>query len=331
MLLKNNSSPFFSVIIPVYNKAPHISRSVYSVLNQDFDNFELLIINDASTDDSLSIINNFTDKRIRLFNRHVPGPGGYAARNLGIKNSYGKWIAFLDADDEWYNNHLLELYNLILLYKNIKIVTTSWKTIDPNIDSEFINSFCETHSYLEHKIITNYEYLVNSYKKCTPFWTGVISIKKSVLMKIRGFPEDKFKRGGDTDTWLRAIFYCKYSAWSSKITAIYYRDSINMVSNSYPSTGLCEKQTVKRLLYIENDKKIKLALKKFANLKILNGSTRAILNGFTLSKKTYFNLYFFVLEPKQIFLFLILFIFPNNLFKLSFKIYFKIKNLLFVK
>jgi len=79
--------PFFSVVIPIYNKGPHIHRSISSVINQTFQNFELILVNDASTDNSLEEIQKFTDEHIRLFQRTQPGPGGYAARNLGIEKA----------------------------------------------------------------------------------------------------------------------------------------------------------------------------------------------------------------------------------------------------
>src|SRR5690606_31751069 len=95
-----------SVIVPAYNKGPHIKRCINSIVKQTYSCFELIIVYDQSSDDTLKGIEEFTDSRIRLFKRDVPGPGGYAARNLGIEKANGNWIAFLDADDEWYPDHL---------------------------------------------------------------------------------------------------------------------------------------------------------------------------------------------------------------------------------
>src|SRR5690625_1627721 len=103
-------SPFFSVVIPVYNKELYVARAINSILNQSFKDFELIIVCDPSTDSSNSIVRKFSDRRIKVFNRNKPGLGGYAARNLGIKNSSGQWISFLDADDEWYLDHLQKMY-----------------------------------------------------------------------------------------------------------------------------------------------------------------------------------------------------------------------------
>jgi glycosyltransferase involved in cell wall biosynthesis len=105
---KMSDNPFFSVIVPVYNKEKYVHRAVSSILNQSYKDFELIIVCDPSTDNSNAEVEKFTDPRIRVFHRDKPGPGGYAARNLGIENSKGQWISFLDADDVWYSSHLDE-------------------------------------------------------------------------------------------------------------------------------------------------------------------------------------------------------------------------------
>ena len=100
------STPFFSVVIPRYNNDPHVGRALRSVFNQSYQDFEILIIDDASTDGSLEAVYNFHDTRIRIFKRSSPGSGGYATRNLGISEVRGQWIALLDADDSWRPDHL---------------------------------------------------------------------------------------------------------------------------------------------------------------------------------------------------------------------------------
>jgi len=93
--------PFFSIVIPVHNKAPYLGRSIGSVINQNFTDFELILIDDASADRSLVEMQKFADPRIRILHRDAPGAGGYAARNLGVMEAKAEWVAFLDADDEW--------------------------------------------------------------------------------------------------------------------------------------------------------------------------------------------------------------------------------------
>lgn len=87
-----------SVVIPLYNKEQIIEKSLNSVLSQDYDDFEVVIVNDGSTDRSAEIVKAIDDSRIRLIEQENGGPS--KARNTGVKNAKGEWIVFLDADDE---------------------------------------------------------------------------------------------------------------------------------------------------------------------------------------------------------------------------------------
>ncbi len=97
---KLNDTPFVSIVIPTYNRARFLGRSVRSVLNQTNKNFEVIVVDDASTDDTAEIIKTFKDNRIRYI-RHDANAGAAAARNTGIKVSRGEYVAFQDSDDEW--------------------------------------------------------------------------------------------------------------------------------------------------------------------------------------------------------------------------------------
>ena len=89
-----------SVIIPTYNRAKLIKRSILSVLNQTYQNFEIIVVDDGSADDTKSVVESFNNPKIRYI-RHDINKGQSAARNTGIKNAKGKYIAFQDSDDEW--------------------------------------------------------------------------------------------------------------------------------------------------------------------------------------------------------------------------------------
>jgi glycosyltransferase involved in cell wall biosynthesis len=94
-----------SVVIPLYNRANVIKRTVQSVLNQTFHEFEIIVVDDGSTDNPEIVLNEIDDDRIKLV-RHETNQNGSVARNTGIKLAQGKYIAFLDSDDEWFDNHL---------------------------------------------------------------------------------------------------------------------------------------------------------------------------------------------------------------------------------
>jgi glycosyltransferase involved in cell wall biosynthesis len=94
-------NPKVSVIIPTYNRAHLVSRAIHSVLNQTYQRFEIIVVDDGSTDKSEEAIRSFKDSRIRHIS-HIENKGGAAARNTGIKAAKGHYIAFLDSDDEWF-------------------------------------------------------------------------------------------------------------------------------------------------------------------------------------------------------------------------------------
>lgn len=100
----------FSVIIPTYNRANVIGRAIKSVLAQSFDNLELLIVDDGSTDNTVNAIAGFADKRIRYI-KHEHNKGQNFARNTGVMAATGQYVAFLDSDDEWAGDMLQKVYN----------------------------------------------------------------------------------------------------------------------------------------------------------------------------------------------------------------------------
>lgn len=112
--------PLISVIIPLYNKEAIIERSVQSVLSQSFKDFELIVVDDGSTDNSAKIVENIQDERIRLFYQDNGGPS--KARNTGIRHAQGDWIVFLDADDELLPEALMNFWSSHLRHKDADII-----------------------------------------------------------------------------------------------------------------------------------------------------------------------------------------------------------------
>ncbi len=91
--------PLISVVIPLYNKEPYIKRAIDSILAQKIQDYEIIVIDDGSTDKSAEVVKSFPDPRIRLIQQENAGVS--AARNRGIEEAKAELIAFLDADDEW--------------------------------------------------------------------------------------------------------------------------------------------------------------------------------------------------------------------------------------
>ena len=118
------NKPFFSVVIPLYNKEQIIGKTIQSVLNQLYQNFEIVVVDDGCTDKSVSLVKKIKDERIKILRKKNGGVS--SARNLGIQNAQYNWIAFLDADDYWDENHLLTLQNVLLNQKTEGFVATGF-------------------------------------------------------------------------------------------------------------------------------------------------------------------------------------------------------------
>ncbi len=117
----------FSVVIPLYNKNLSIQNTIQSVLDQSFEDFEILVVNDGSTDNSLEIVKAIKDYRIKIIDKQNGGVS--SARNIGIKEAKYEWIAFLDADDLWKKNKLELVNSAIVNYHCKTWIITSFKTI----------------------------------------------------------------------------------------------------------------------------------------------------------------------------------------------------------
>ena len=109
-----SGTPFFSIIMPIYNREKFIVESINTVLNQRFSDFELVCVDDGSKDKSVDVIKTFQEKDTRVKLISQSNSGRCKARNAGIKAAIGKWVCFLDSDDGYLDNHLQVLYDLII-------------------------------------------------------------------------------------------------------------------------------------------------------------------------------------------------------------------------
>lgn len=261
--------PFFSVIIPVYNKESHISCSISSILEQSFSNFELIVVCDPSTDNSNAEVEKFADSRLRIFYRDEPGPGGYAARNLGIQYAQGKYISFLDADDEWWRGHLAYHYRLIS-ESNCPIVATSWLDCWEGESPSFNAADSDVY---DGTVLHTAGFLRKYLDQENVLHTNTISIERSLFESCGGFPDGECKRGGDVGTWLKLVCATGIVCVSPKETAIYYRENSTVTKEQCPDVeNNCVRLHVERLIAT-----LKLApeeqtlLKKLSNKHLVYG------------------------------------------------------------
>lgn len=192
-----------SVVIPLYNKEQSIASTLHTVLNQTYQNFEIVIVNDGSTDHSVEEVTKVTDPRIRLI--HQSNAGVSAARNRGIAEAQGEYIAFLDADDEWKPDYLKTQYELTQKYPECSVFACNYefKDVKGKVTPTIIRKLPFKG---EDGILSNYFEVAN----CShpPLWTSAVIVKKSAIQSIGGFPIG-IKSGEDLLTWARLA--CQYS------------------------------------------------------------------------------------------------------------------------
>lgn len=204
----------FSVVIPLYNKAQSITATLNSVLAQSFEDFEIILVNDGSTDDSLTVAKKIRDPRIRIIEKENGGVS--SARNRGIREAKYGWIAFLDGDDLWRQDHLETLSKMIKSFPQDKVFCTSFLYSNKDITKKGSN---------EIEIIE--DYFIEA-KKSHFFWTSIVAINKRVFSELGDFKEF-VSRGEDLELWAR-IGRKHRIIRSRKITGIYVQESENKAS-----------------------------------------------------------------------------------------------------
>lgn len=117
----------FSIIIPVYNVEKYLNECVESVLNQTYKNMEIILVDDGSTDSSPKICDNYLEQDNRIKVIHKKNGGASSARNVGIKNMTGDYVLFMDSDDFWDNNRVLENLSTIISNENADVICYGYK------------------------------------------------------------------------------------------------------------------------------------------------------------------------------------------------------------
>lgn len=203
-----------SVVIPLYNKEKQIAYTLQSVFEQTFQDFEIVVVDDGSTDNSVEEVEKFDDSRIRLI--HQTNAGVSAARNRGIEETRGELIAFLDADDEWMPEYLATQYGLYQKYPECSVYACNYEFRDS--EGKVTPTIIRKLPFEgEDGILSNYFEVAS----CShpPLWTSAVVVKKSAIQAIGGFPIG-IKSGEDLLTWAR-LAVSGAIAYSKTVQAIY--------------------------------------------------------------------------------------------------------------
>lgn len=245
-----------SVIIPLYNKAPYIISTLQCVLKQTYNQFEIVVVDDGSTDNGVARVESVNDDRIRIIRQKNDGVS--AARNRGIAEARGEYVAFLDADDEWKPDYLASQMELVSKYPQCDVFASNYEF--RNVEGKVTNTIIDKLPFEgTDGILDNYFEVAS----CShpPLWTSAVMVRKTAIQSVGGFPVG-IKSGEDLLTWARLAV--KYQiAYSTKVLSTFVNSCIN--DNSKPKERFSEEDVVlnglQKLYITESNWEVKKQLK----------------------------------------------------------------------
>ncbi len=268
--------PLFTVVIPVWNKQPHIRRAVESVLAQTCQDFELIAVNDHSTDGGEAEFCHFSDPRINLLNTPGSSPcGPGSARNVGILAAKGTWVSFLDADDTWEPRYLEEMRVLIAQFPQAGILACAhwlWDQRGRHLSLFSRHALRQGHQQLDFR-----RFLEQYVRGNQPVWTSVTTVQKRTFQTAGLFP-DGVVNCEDLDLWFRILAETPL-AWSPYVGATYFDNTVNKLTkfNNHNQYNLVP--TLKNLMDRPGNKALVPLLKKANNLFFLARNLPRVKNG----------------------------------------------------
>jgi glycosyltransferase involved in cell wall biosynthesis len=210
-----------SVVIPTYNRAELVERAVHSALSQTYSNLEVIIVDDASTDDSgdrIKTLQNI-DQRVRYF-RHDRNRGAQAARNTGISAAKGGYIAFLDSDDEWLPQKLslqMALFSQEIVSPGVIYCGLQEVSPDGRMSKQFLPEF---RGYIYPQALSNWV-----------AGTDTVVVRREILEKIHGFDE-KVRAYQEWDLCIRLAQECEFDFVPDCLT-LYHQHTAPSISKDF--------------------------------------------------------------------------------------------------
>lgn len=215
----NNEAPLFSIVIPTYNHAHLIGRCLDSVVGQTFTNWEAIVVNNFSQDNTIEVVEGYGDARIRLVNFSNGGVIA-ASRNRGVAEARGEWICFLDSDDWWTPDKLEQCLPLLsqsdLLYHDMRIVRGQTRTWGRR--TQLRGRKLRPDSAFEDMLLYG-----------NPIINSSVVMRRSLVYKLGPVSEDKeLVAVEDFDYWLRAARVKARLTYIPKVLGYYWMGGGNM-------------------------------------------------------------------------------------------------------
>jgi glycosyltransferase involved in cell wall biosynthesis len=216
--------PTVSVVIPTYNRAGVISKPIHSILAQTYQDFEIIVVDDCSSDDTEQVLESFKEPRIRYI-RHQTNSGAAVARNTGIDSSTGAYIAFLDSDDEWLPEKLEKQLNLFQQCSSeVGFIYTGFAAVDECNRVKRIVSSNHRGSLSDRLLYSNFI--------GTP---STVMVRREYLQQVQGFDPNMPSFIEDMDLWFRLSEQCQFEVIPEILTRYAYSDSGDRLTLNHKS------------------------------------------------------------------------------------------------
>ncbi|MDF1673837.1 MAG: glycosyltransferase family 2 protein [Vicingaceae bacterium] len=215
-----------SILIPLYNAEKYISATIDSILNQNYNNIEIVIVDDGSTDNSLSIVKEYQSDKIKIISQQ--NLGGCAARNKAFKNSTGDYIIFFDADDLMYKDKIKNQMNLVERYGDDYIYSSQWISFTGEISTSF-----PPKTIIDKDFDSPIEWLTTSWQNRSGA-VGIWLTPRQLIEKAGGWNETLLVNQ-DGDFFFRVLLNTKGVKFADEAYMFYRRDVETSISKRYVS------------------------------------------------------------------------------------------------
>ena len=218
-----------SICMPAYNSAMFIADTLDSIKKQTYQNWELIVADDASNDETKEIVEEF-DKHVSqsvLFVRNQKNSGVAVTRNAAINNSSSKWIAFIDSDDLWHRDHLSSLVNTLKARPDCDVIHSAMNIFDSQTNQTIFRQSFEEETIRQFPLsLFDGSYYIQT---CSAM------ISRKLYESIGGLNAD-FKYAEDIEFWLRAARAGFKFAFTGKVTCYYRKHTGSLSANAIQTT-----------------------------------------------------------------------------------------------
>lgn len=217
--------PVFSIVMPVYNKAATLTSSLTCLYRQTCRHFELIAVDDGSTDGSLEILRDAESRGwLRLLRRDEPGPGGYAARNYGAQHARGEWLVFFDADDLVLFDHLSRFAHAIKAHPGLDLFVNGYQKIERDQRLPRVR--------LRLEGVMSRRDALCAFARCDFIHMNGACLRRDRFLGLGGFPAGRYRRGGDVYFWLKTLCELDAIHYDPAVTSLWQLQYSGVTRNS---------------------------------------------------------------------------------------------------